>query len=117
MFTTAFDVFGASRALPRRSVFPVTDVPDSTAITVCGTTPVRSVGFASLEPGIAVETGGLAMVRAGLPEAAAGLACPAANAMAVMAVMAVTDAAASFFCRIHPVALIDFPFRRNFLLA
>jgi hypothetical protein len=54
------------------------------------------------------------MVRAGLPEAAAGLACPAANAMAVMAV---TDAAASFFCRIHPVALIDFPFRRNFLLA
>jgi hypothetical protein len=45
------------------------------------------------------------MLRAGLPEAAAGLASPAASPATVNTM---TDAAASFFRRIHPVALINF---------
>jgi hypothetical protein len=49
VFTAAFDVLGARAVLPRSSVLPVTDVPDRTAITVCGTTPVRCVGFTSFE--------------------------------------------------------------------
>jgi hypothetical protein len=45
------------------------------------------------------------MLRAGLPEAAAGPASPAASPATVNTM---TDAAASFFRRIHPVALINF---------
>src|SRR5258708_22196416 len=55
-FTTAFDVFGASAVLPRRSVFPVTDAPDRTATTVCGTTPVRCVAFTSFESAVLFRT-------------------------------------------------------------
>ena len=47
--TTALDVFGASIVLSARSLLPVTDAPDSTAITVPGTTPVFSDGFTSFE--------------------------------------------------------------------
>jgi hypothetical protein len=61
VFTTAFDVSGASAVLPRRSAFPVTDVPDRTAITVFGTTPVRSVGLTSPEPVLLFRADGLAV--------------------------------------------------------
>src|SRR5215469_9199089 len=58
VFTTAFDVFGASAVLPRRSGFPVTDVPDRTTITVPGTAPVRCVGLTSLESAVLFRTDG-----------------------------------------------------------
>jgi hypothetical protein len=64
VFTAAFDVSGASVVLSRRSGFPVTDVPDRTATTVPGTTPVRCVGFTSFESAV------LWFVRAGGPAAA-----------------------------------------------
>jgi hypothetical protein len=104
VLTTAFDVLGARRALPGRSLLPVTDVPDSTAITVPGTAPVRCVGFTRAESGVSLEADGPAMALAGLPEAAAGLAAPAASPATVTTM---TDAATSFFRRIHAVALIN----------
>ena len=48
MFKPAFDVLGTSAGLPSRSALPVTDVPDKTAITVPGTTPVRSAWVTSV---------------------------------------------------------------------
>jgi len=91
--------------LPRRSGFPVTDVPDRTASTVFGTAPVRCVGFASCEPEVPFRADGPAVGGDGLAEAAAGLAAPApAPAIA----MATTDAAIRLLRCIHHVALISF---------
>src|SRR5262249_22344357 len=62
-------------------------------------------GFTSPESGVRIEADGPAVSLAGLPEAEAGAVSPAASP-ATVTIM--TDAAASFFRRIHPVALINF---------
>jgi hypothetical protein len=129
--TTAFDVLGAIWVLLARSLLPVTDVPDRTAITVPGTIPVFSVCFASAGsdgraapwPGawlpaarrlaadrVARDWAALPGVNpvvdpAGPAAAAAGPACPAAIARAAAAIAETVE---SFLRRGHLFAFIQF---------
>ena len=92
----------------------MTDVPDSTAITVPGTTPVFSDGFTSFEstdPAACPDGCWAGFAAADAADAEAGIACPAATASAVAAT---ADTAASRLRCIQSVALINFLLARGF---
>ena len=111
VLTTALDVFGATIVLSARSLLPVTDVPDSTAITVPGTTPVFSDGFTSFGSTDPAACPDGCCVGFAAADAEAGIACPAASASAVTAI---ADIAASRLRCIQSVALINFLLARGF---